>query len=221
MFKRRLSPSDALLIIVNLVPLYGVWFEDWNAGIVFLVYCLETVIIGFINVLKMAGVTVFVRSRDIWENNGSRSMQSGWFFILFFILHYGFFIFVQTQIFFSVSGLVKDDSLFGRYGQIPALLGREGKLLLAIFITYYTLQTIYDFIISGQYKKIGLTRLMFQPYTRIIVQQLVVIAGSMFLQFGAGKIFILILVTVKIFFEVFIDYGQIWLNSERKSNKAD
>lgn len=99
MFKRTLTISDFLLIVVNLIPLYGVWFEGWDAKQVFLVYCMETVIVGIINVIKMACVTIFVRSTDVWENGGSTTMQSGWLFIFFFIVHYGFFVFIQTQIF--------------------------------------------------------------------------------------------------------------------------
>ena len=128
MFKRKLTISDFFLILINLVPLYGVWFEGWNAAQVFLVYCLETVIIGVINVLKMACVTIFVKSKDVWENGSSTTMQSGWFFIFFFIIHYGFFVFVQTQVFFGVSGIANNASLFGKYAQIPALLG-DTKLL--------------------------------------------------------------------------------------------
>ena len=204
MFKRRLTTSDIFLILVNGVPLYGVWFENWDARMVFLVYCLETIIIGIINVLKMAAVTILVKPTDYWNNNGVSNKASGWFFILFFILHYGIFVFVQTQLFFGVSGLIKGHSLFSGYAQIPALLGNEGKLLLAIFITYYTLQTLFSFFQSGEYKTISMARLMFQPYTRIIVQQLAVIIGSIFLGFGAGKIFILVFVLIKIGIEVYI-----------------
>ena len=142
MFKRKLTASDYLLIIVNLIPLYCVWFEGWNASLVFLVYCLETVIIGIVNVLKMACVTIFVRKKDDWQNAGSSTMRSGWFFIIFFIAHYGFFVFVQTQIFFNVSNLVPDGSFLMTYSKIPELLGHEGKLLLLIFIVYYTLQNV-------------------------------------------------------------------------------
>ena len=59
MFKRKLTISDFFLIVVNLVPLYGVWFEGWDAKQVFIVYCLETVIIGIINVVKMACINIF------------------------------------------------------------------------------------------------------------------------------------------------------------------
>src|SRR5258706_13266593 len=100
MFKRSLTTEDLFLIAVNVIPLFGVWFYNWNAGQVFLVYCMETVIVGLLNVFKMACVTLFVRSRDVWENNGVSTMQSGWLFIFFFIVHYGLFVFIQTQFFF-------------------------------------------------------------------------------------------------------------------------
>ncbi|MFN8253958.1 MAG: DUF6498-containing protein [Ferruginibacter sp.] len=209
MFKRRLTIEDFLLMAVNIIPLIGVWFYNWDARQVFLVYCMETVIIGLTNVIKMACVTIFVRSTDVWENNGGSSMQSGWFFIFFFIIHYGFFVFIQTQLFFGVSGLLPDGSLLMKYSKIPVLLGRDGKLLLLIFIAYYSMQVVFGFFASGDYKNVSLGRLMFEPYMRIFVQQIVVILGSMFLSFGAGKIFILVFVAAKIFFELYLNFGRV------------
>ena len=216
MFKRKLSVSDYLLILVNLIPLYCVWFEGWNASQVFLVYCLETVIIGLINVLKMACVVLFVKKMDVWENGGATSMVSGWFFIFFFIIHYGFFVFIQTQIFFSVSELIPGHAFLGGYSKIPALLGNNGKLMLLIFIAYYSVQTFFEFFMTGNYKTISMGRLMFEPYIRIFVQQFVVILGSMFLSFGAGKIFILIFVVVKIFFELFVNFNRLQDIAEKR-----
>lgn len=209
MFKRKLTISDFFLIVINLVPLYGVWFEGWDAKQVFLVYCLETVIIGLINVVKMACVTLLVKKTDVWENTGaSTSMQSGWFFIFFFIIHYGFFVFVQTQIFFAVTGMMPDGSMLFRYSKIPELLGPNGRLVLLIFIVYYTVQNLYAFFNSGNYKTISMGHLMFEPYVRIFVQQIVVILGSMFLTFGAGKIFMLVFVAIKLFFELFFNFNR-------------
>jgi hypothetical protein len=216
MFKRKLTISDFLLIVVNLIPLYGVWFEGWDAKPIFLVYCMETVIIGIINVIKMAAITIFVRKTDVWENGGSTSMQSGWFFIFFFIIHYGFFVFIQTQIFFGVSGMIPDGSLLMKYSRIPELLGDNGKLMLLIFIAYYTMQSIFGFFSSGVYKTVSLGRQMFEPYMRIFVQQFVVILGSMFLSFGAGKIFIVIFIAAKIFFELFINFERLLAIAEKR-----
>jgi hypothetical protein len=46
MIKRKLTEADWFLILINLLPVYGVWFEGWSAKEVFLVHCLETIIIG-------------------------------------------------------------------------------------------------------------------------------------------------------------------------------
>ena len=89
MFKHKLTISDYLLILVNLIPIYGVWMEGWDPKMIFIVYCLESVIIGLVNVLKMAIVTIFYKSKDEWSNNGVIKMVSGFFFI-------GFFIFFNT-----------------------------------------------------------------------------------------------------------------------------
>jgi hypothetical protein len=59
-------------------------------------------------------------------------------------------------------------------------------------------------------------RLMFEPNMRIFVQQFVVILGSMFLTFGAGKIFILIFIVVKIFFELFVNFNRLLEVSEKR-----
>ena len=217
MLKLKLTPTKLLLILLNLVPLYGVWFLGWNAIQIFLVYALETVTIGAVNVLKMAIVTIFVKPKDTWENGASKTSQSGWFFIFFFIIHYGFFVFVQTQIFFGVSGIIRDGTMLGNYALVPEALGYDGRLLFFIFIAYHLLQTYLGFIRTGEYKSISMGRLMFQPYIRIFVQQFVVILGSMFLSFGGGKIFILIYVAVLIFFEVFLDLGRLKAVAERKN----
>ena len=216
MFKRTLTISDFVLIVVNLIPLYGVWFEGWDAKQIFLVYCMETVIVGLINVIKMACVTIFVKKRDVWENGGSTTMQSGWLFIFFFIIDYGLFVFVQTQIFFGVTGMLSGRSLFNGYAKIPELLGPNGRLLLLIFVAYYTAQNLFSFFNSGTYKTISMGRLMFEPYLRIFVQQFVVLLGSMFLTFGGGKIFMLIFIVVKVFFELFVNLNRLLEVAEKR-----
>lgn len=217
MLEHKFTKSDIIPILVNLIPLFGVWFWGWNAAQVFLVYSLETIIIGVVNIVKMAIVTIFVKPKDVWENQGSRNLVSGWFFILFFILHYGFFVFVQTQIFFAVSGVIKSGSAFSfsQYAAIPEALGPDGRLLILIFIGYHILQAYLNFIRTGAYKKISMGRLMFQPYIRIFIQQFIVIFGSLFLSMGAGKIFIVVVVLVNIFFELFVNFDQIMQRVEK------
>ena len=75
----------------NLLPVAGVWFWNWSPKEVFMVYALETVIIGLFTLIKI-GITTSVRKTDIWYNGANRTNQPGLFFMLFFLVHYGMFV---------------------------------------------------------------------------------------------------------------------------------
>lgn len=220
MLKKKLSKPDYFIIAANLIPVYGVLFEGWSAKEVFLVYCLETILVGIFNLVKMGIVTVF-RKSDTWYNGPSRSQQNGFFFMLFFLVHYGMFVAIQMGIFFGVSGIAPERSinLFSFFYKWPQLLTKDSYYMLAGFIISYGFSMIYNFILSSQYKTISLMHLMFQPYIRIFIQQFTVIVGSMFLTFGAGAAFIIIFAAVKIFFEAFVDYDRI-LNQTMENLKS-
>jgi Family of unknown function (DUF6498) len=208
MIKKTLTRSDYFLIAANLLPVAGVWFWNWSPYDVFISYCLETIIIGIFNLLKM-GIVTATRKTDIWYNGPSQTRQSGLFFMFFFLIHYGFFVAVQMGIFFSVSGISKgtDITAFNFFFKWPQLISNDALIMIGVFVFVYGYKMVVDFILSRQYQTIPMMLLMFQPYGRIFVQQLTVILGSMFLSFGAGKIFILIFAVVKIFFELLINFG--------------
>ncbi|MBI5858487.1 MAG: hypothetical protein HZB42_12680 [Sphingobacteriales bacterium] len=221
MFKKKLSESDYFLIAANLLPVVGVFAWDWSPKEVFLVYCLETILLGIFTLVKIRIVTA-VRKKDTWYSNGGSSKQSGLFFMFFFLMHYGIFVGVQMGIFFGVSGIGKGTNItaFNFFFKWPELISNDSLIMLGVFVFCYLFKMLYDFVFSGQYRTISMMRLMFQPYGRVFIQQITVILGSMFLSFGAGKIFILIFAFVKIFFEVFIDYDTI-LNRTMKDIKED
>ncbi|MDB5198571.1 MAG: hypothetical protein JWO92_534 [Chitinophagaceae bacterium] len=223
MLKRKLTASDWFLVFANLLPLYGVWFEGWDPKQMFLVYCLETIIIGGYNIVNMIIITLY-RKKDVWEGaGGSKTMVRGWFFILFFIVHYGFFVFIQTAIFAGVTGLSPDGN-FGPFtflSRIFSYLSIDAKTVLYIFIAMYGFRMLFDFILSGRYRNTSLGMQMFQPYLRIFIQQFVVILGSMFLAFSAGNIFMLIFVSIKIYAEVFINFDAYLKKGEKMQKLKD
>ncbi len=206
--KKKLTQGDWSLIIANLVPVIGVWFLDWSAHEVFLVYCLETIIIGGFTLLRLL-IAGLVRKDDVF-NTGTNppNKQPFWFFMLFFIVHYGMFVAIQMAMFFAVSGIGDDHGLsfFNFFTKWPSLLSDEAYIMLGVFIASYGFRMTTDFILTGDYKTCSLGYLMFQPYGRIFIQQVTVIVGSMFLSLGAGKMFILIFAAIKIFFEVYINF---------------
>ena len=207
--KRRLTYTDIFLILANMVPVAGVWAGKWNAADVFIVYCLESVIAGLYNVLMML-VTTQIKKKDVWQNGNSETMVSGYGFIVFFIVHYGFFVWIQMSIFLDVSGYkghafsitsVADFFIHLRSNISPAI-----QWVLLLFIISNGVVVVKNFMLTGVYKTASLGTLMFAPYARIFVQQFCVILGSFFLQFGGGAIFILVFAAVKTFFEIILDY---------------
>lgn len=219
--KKHFSESDLLVIAMNLLPVWGVWFQGWDPKLIFLVYCLESLIVGVYNVIRM-WMTTLIKRKDEWANNGSTTMVSGYFFILFFIAHYGFFIFVQMSIFLGVLNNKSLPSAPGCFFEfvlhIPRYLPNYALWLLLGFCISYGFSTLKNFILNGAYRTASIGALMFQPYGRIFIQQFVVILGSFFLMFGAGKIFILLFAVVKIFFDVAIDFERL-LEMEMKKKK--
>lgn len=206
--KRHLTKGDWSLIIANLIPLIGVWFFNWSAKEVFLVYCFETIIIGSYTLLKLLIAGLF-RKKDVWQTQGtSVTKQPFWFFMLFFLVHYGMFVAIQMGMFFAVSGIGDEHGItfLNFFSKWPSLLTKEAYIMLGGFILSYGFRLVTDFILTGDYKTSSLGYLMFQPYGRIFIQQVTVILGSMFPSFGAGRIFIFIFASIKIFFEVFIDF---------------
>jgi hypothetical protein len=210
MFKRTLTQSDIFLIVANLLPVIGVWFFDWDPKQVFIVYCLETIIIGLFHLVKM-GIATAYRKTDIWYNAGTQTRVSGLVFMLFFLVHYGLFVAIQMGLFFGVSGIADQYNIgfFSFFFKWPQLVGENAWIMIAAFVVSYGYKTVTEFVVTGQYKVVPLSLLMFQPYARIFVQQVTVILGSMFLVFGAGKIFILVFALVKIVFEVYVNYDGI------------
>ena len=207
--KRDLKRDDWLIIIANLIPVYGVWFLGWSAIEVFTVYAMETLIVGILTIVKLI-IATFYKRQDTWNNNGQVTRQSGIFFILFFTAHFGIFAAVQTTIFSQVAGITPANSgpmhFFFHWWEY---INEDIAWMLGGFVISYLARDIIPFLIRQNYKNVSMMRLMFQPYGRVLIQQFTVILGSMFLTFGLGKIFILVFALAKIAFEVFADFNRL------------
>jgi hypothetical protein len=204
-FKKNLLPTDYLLIVMNLIPLVGVWMLGWNPAQLFLIYCFESVIIGLFTIIKMA-LFPFIGPSDYWLDQKKNRYLATLGFILFFIFHFGIFVIVQLIIFISTSEITDTMNPFKLFSKSSEILDGYTKSLLLVFFGIYALQTAIEYIFKKGYKEANFVMLMFAPYIRIFVQQFVVILGGVFLSAGAGKLFMVFFVAVKLFFEVKIDY---------------
>ena len=162
--------------------------------------------------------------------NGAMAAHQQWyratflFYFLFFIVHYGLFIFIQISIFLEVSGIGNltfgPSSFFQFITHVTDYLSPATQQLLLLFIASYGLVVLKDFVFNGAYKTASVGVLLFAPYARIFVQQFCVIIGAFLLGFNLGKIFILIFVIVKIFFEIILNYQRIITESGKLKPKS-
>lgn len=221
-FLQNLSISEVFFILINLSAIWGVWFKHWNASEVFLVYCLESVIVGIFTVIKLLIVTIYKKQSSTKEaiNPAFPGVQSGFFYIFFFIAHYGFFLFVQMNIFLGIAGIPGLNAFEGLSKLVLnpfQFLNTEVQLFLCSCILMYGINLYTQFIASKSYQTIALPVLMFMPYPRVFVQQFTVILGAFALAFGAGKMFILIFVLIRIIIE-FVMNDQKWQEKLAKLN---
>jgi len=119
--------------------------------------------------------------------------------VIFFIVHYGFFIFVQMMVF---NGFTREAGFFESMKML--FTGDYKFALLAIFITKMS-------AISAEFlwdPKIHLKLpedVFFEPYPRIIVQQFMVILGGWLSVFG-GKVtgYLIVLIIAKLIADLFM-----------------
>lgn len=214
-FDKKIKKTDLLLILANLFPVFGVWFLGWSPTEAFIVYTMETMIVGILTVLKLLVATC----APMDDAGNKRLLIGGVFTTCFFIIHYGMFAMVQTTIFSQVAGIVpKEAGMMHFFFHFYEYINQDIAYMLGAFIVGYISQSFIPFILNKEYKTKSLMTIMFEPYGRIFVQQFTVIFGSMFLSMGLGKIFILVFALVKILFD-FIDYAQLMNKSMKDTQK--
>jgi len=175
------SPSGMLLIMANLVPLAGVLWFGWQIGELFLLYWLESAIIGVFNVAKIVVI-------------------GGWsalFMAIFFIAHFGGFmvahlLFIYT---FFVQGNASVSVPLAQVGvQFTVLWPAMLALAISHGFSFFT-----NFL--GQQEYLGKTtnQQMSEPYGRIFIMHITIILGGFLVMLlGAPLISLILLVALKL-----------------------
>lgn len=183
------SPDISLysLILANLVPIFGVFYFDWDAGFIIVIYWSENIIIGAFNVLKMASFHV----EHPVENFGKLPL------IAFFLVHYGgfcavhgVFVMVLTQ---GTKGFGSDlaglnpswwgplifvQLLFQVIGIVIGIAGRQLVFPAIALVLSHGISFFQNFIFKGEYKKLNGKDLMAAPYKRIIIMHIAILLGA-------------------------------------------
>ncbi|MGQ0607108.1 MAG: DUF6498-containing protein [Chloroflexota bacterium] len=200
--------SAAVLIAVNLVPLIGVAFWGWSLMMILVLYWIESGIVGFINVFKIAraeGPTTVGAggSRIRFRMSGVATKLARGGLIAFFILHYGLFwvghgVFVfLLPLFAGLASMGTDPSGFGAaaFGPLPM----EGVLLSAAALTVsHGTSFFVNFLGRREYLRVAPEQQMFSVYGRVIVLHGTILGGAFLVGFfGTPLAALVLLVALK------------------------
>src|SRR3989339_2002813 len=172
-FSKLLYPSGLILILVNLTPIIGLLFWDWDFFTIIILYWMESAVVGFFNILKMQRINNYVFSPAL----------------PLFIVHYSIFMFVHL---FFILQFFKPDlgSAIEQFGAFKIVFKYlEGLLIsLAFLFLSHGLSFIFNFIKKEEYKNSSLVKQIFFPYQRIIIMQIVIfLIGSGVFYYGYSQ----------------------------------
>lgn len=193
------NSSVLLLVLMNLIPAYGVIFEGWKAFDIVFIYVAETVIIGGLNILKMAFASSLRPGTQYQSSVIVHALKI--FMIPFFIIHYFFFLMIQSLFVFAFLKGETIENMFAVPLSFWQILNTNAEIRLCVMgiLCSHIFSFLVYYIGNKEYDKIGLPMLMVQPYIRIFIQQFVVIAGVLLMSiYNTPAIFALLLVFLKI-----------------------
>ncbi len=187
--KPGLPPSALVLILANAIPVIGVLGGSWTVFSVILLYWCENVIVGAFNVLRMACAS-------------PTSLAAGaakLFLIPFFIVHYGMFTAVHGIFVLVLFG--PSSSLSGFPGPATFLAAVRSAAIwpaaLAIAASH-GFSFAHNYLAHGEYRTASPQLLMGQPYARVVVLHVAILAGGFLAKaMGAPLAALLVLIVLK------------------------
>lgn len=184
--------SLTALILVNLVPLAGVLWLGWRMFDVLMLFWMENVVIGVLNLLRM-GVRLVAAAE-----------LKGLFLIPFFTLHYFGFCaghgFILMLLFGAPGSGLGPAQELGAGGMLDIVreLVREPALAwgLAAIAASHALSFLVNFIWGGEWRRTDIDTLMGAPYGRIMILHVVIVIGAAIVAAIGQPIYALVLLVV-------------------------
>ncbi len=185
-------PSAVILIVVNIIPLIGVIFFQWNAYDLVVLYWLENVVVGIYNVARMPFTKTPGQMPNAYGIKQS-SLFSGIskiFYTIFFIIHFSGFTFIHGVF---IRGLaIPSSTLTGLQGY------KQAGIFFAALMISHGYSYFANFILKKEYKDRTIMTQMMQPYKRIFVLQFTIIFGILLAAIIPQTGLAIVLVLVKI-----------------------
>ena len=170
------SPTAWVLIAANLLPLYGVLVLGWAEFPVLVLFWLENVVIGVLNVLR-----ILVARPGRYTGRPPRL-----FLAAIFCVHYGLFTAAHGLLIFTLFGDPSYRVLLDGLWTIDAARAviEESALwpALAALVTSHLFSFVFNYLGHGEYRDANPKALMGTPYGRVIVLQVTIIFGAILIR---------------------------------------
>jgi hypothetical protein len=177
---KRLSAIS--LVLANLVVAGIVLFEQWGYYAVLLVYWLESMVIGFYALGRLAVACWFGEPLGRWigmANAGSRVMLSV-FAGAFFIVKFGGFALGMGFLVALVPGYLAEATGTGDIKVVTDALGSVGPgvaTAAALLFVSHGISFFVNFVGRDEYKHRNIVVILFEPYLRMVLVLVVLVAG--------------------------------------------
>jgi hypothetical protein len=192
MWRRLLYPSSLILIGANLVPLIGVAAWGWDAFVLLMLYWLETAVIAFWVVMRVATMPAGALDELQFRDASGKRIGSPIGMALFFTLHAGIFMFVHFLFLWDLFSGEWSRKIRGVGAFIDQMIVGTGLWvpLLALFIVRGALM-LFDSLEPRLRHMFGLVAkapersalgpgetIVFGLYVRIFVMQVTILLGA-------------------------------------------
>lgn len=165
-----LRPSALGLILANCWPIYGVLVLEWKVFPVIFLFWLENLVIGVLNVLRM--LIAAPRNQAYWVAKA--------FLIPFFCIHFGLFAFVHGVLVMGFfGGMFRTGAPFPGTDIIAGFIRQYqlGWPIIALAASH-SISFILNYVGEGEYLRANPLFLMQQPYGRVVVLHVTILAGG-------------------------------------------
>lgn len=188
-WSKRMSVSSVLLVLVNLLPLFGVVVLDWDILRVMALFWLENVFIGGIGIARL-----------VWSDP-NRSLAKALGKSLFFTVHYGAFMFGHGVL--LVTLFAPEEALQTSFSGLAYLFQvlRENDLLLMAFalLGSHAWSFASNFLSGAEYERLEPGKAMALPYRRMVITHIALLVGGVLIEkWGEPLIGLIILVGLKV-----------------------
>lgn len=185
--------SLILLVAANLLPLAGVFLWDWDVFFLLLLFWCENVVIGLFGIARLV----------VAANNDT--LRDGLFLPLFFLVHYGGFMFGHFMVLFGIYS--SNVEPLGNHAQPQdyyrlVLDNLNWVAVVALFISHGW-SFIENYMGRSEHERLSAMQAMGLPYKRVVITHVALILGGLLLiETGEPLAGLVILILMKIALDI-------------------